>query len=236
MLALEIPAFKRLVRSYEVRMKIRDLIAAEPGAIVRGDGDVVVSGLSYDSRMTTAGDLFFAVQGTFKDGSSYVADALEQGAVAVVSDQDLDVPPQIPLVRVVDGRMAKAHLSSLFYGNPSQKLQCVGITGTNGKTTTSYMIRSILEQNGLVTGLVGTINHVIGKEPLRAQTTTPDAVDIQQFSGGGRENALEAVEPLDQPPEKHGANGIGQMKTEVLRRDRGCGRSVRRQYGPDRGK
>jgi len=181
MLTVEIPAFKRLVRSFEVRMKLKDLLRGEYGAAAAGCEDTVVSGLSYDSRTTRPGDLFFAVQGTFDDGNAYIAEAIERGAVAVVSGRDVELPPGVPLLLVRDERHAKGALASRFWGHPSRRLKCVGVTGTNGKTTTGHMVRSILEQNGWSTGLIRTIQHIVGQKKIQARTTTPDAVDIQRY-------------------------------------------------------
>jgi len=178
-------------------MKLKELISGEHGAfddvdetavaagyeiaVARGCEDVVVSGLSHDSRTTRPGDLFFAVQGTFDDGNSYVSEAIERGAVAVVSSRDIELPPGVPLVLVRDERRAKGALASRFFGHPSRRLKCVGVTGTNGKTTTAHMVRSILEQNGWSTGLIGTIKHLVGEKEIQAHTTTPDAVDVQRY-------------------------------------------------------
>jgi UDP-N-acetylmuramoyl-L-alanyl-D-glutamate--2,6-diaminopimelate ligase len=181
MLTAEIPVLQRLIRSFEVTMKLNKLVEQYGEASVLGPDDVVLSGLSCDSRSTRPGDLFFAVQGTFKDGSAFISEALERGAVAVVSSRELALPGTVPLVLVEDERRAKGVLSSLFFGRPSQRLLCIGLTGTNGKTTTSWMIRSILEQNGFSTGMLGTIQHRVGSESIRATTTTPDAVDIQKY-------------------------------------------------------
>ncbi len=179
--AFEFPVLERLLRSSQVKMKLKDLVAGCRGVVLKGPGDVTVAGMSHDSRTTEEGDLFFAVLGTVEDGRIYAAQALEKGAVAVVSESELDLPEAVPLVLVKDVRKAKGRLASFFFGHPSENIGCIGITGTNGKTTTSYMLRSILEQDGLSTGLIGTIQHLIGKKPVRASTTTPDPIEIQRF-------------------------------------------------------
>lgn len=181
MLIAEIPALRRLIRSFEVTMKLNELVNGDPTARVIRNGDAEVTGLSTDSRTTCAGDLFFAVRGTNHDGSLFIAEALGRGAAAVVSGRVLDLEEGVPLVQVDDERKAKGLLASYFYGHPSTRLDCVGVTGTNGKTTTSYMLRAILEQDGRSTGLLGTIRHLVGNESIRGQTTTPDAVNIQKF-------------------------------------------------------
>ncbi len=181
MLVAEIPALRRLLRSFEVTMKLNELVNGDPTARVESHADIEVTGLSTDSRTTCTGDLFFAVRGENEDGSHYISEAIERGAAAVVADRDLELGETVPFVRVGNERRAKGLLASYFYGHPSQRLDCVGITGTNGKTTTSYMVRAILEQDGRSTGLLGTIRHLVGNESIRAHTTTPDAVDIQKF-------------------------------------------------------
>jgi UDP-N-acetylmuramoyl-L-alanyl-D-glutamate--2,6-diaminopimelate ligase len=224
MLTIESPALKRLTRSFEVRMKLIELIAGEPGATIRGSEDTVVSGLSYDSRTTQAGDLFFAVQGTFDDGNTFVAEAIERGAVAVVSGREIDLPPAIPLVLVRDERRAKGELASLFYGRPSTRLKCVGVTGTNGKTTTSHMIRSILEQNGWSTGLIGTIHHLVGRKEIRAETTTPDAVDVQRYL------AQMVDENQDAAVLEVSSHALVQLRTEAVRLAAGVFTNLSREH------
>ena len=181
MISVEVPALRRLIRSFEVRMKVKELAEACGGRVVRGPDDRMVDGLSYDSRTTRRNDLFFAVQGFTSHGSAYVADALTRGAAAVISDRELDLPHEVPLVLVENGRRAKALAASCFFGRPSTRLRCIGVTGTNGKTTTTYMLKSILEQHGFSTGMIGTIRHLVGRRQVTAANTTPDAVDIQRY-------------------------------------------------------
>lgn len=180
MAAVKISALERLLRSYEVSMRLEDLFSGLPDVTLIGSGDVEVKGLSYDSRCTKAGDLFFAVQGTFEDGSRYAAEAVEKGAVAVLTDQSLEGQP-VPVIMVKDARYAKAHVADLFFRHPSLRLDCVGITGTNGKTTVAYMLKSILEQDGRPCGMIGTIHHHIGGKMIPSKNTTPDPIDLQRY-------------------------------------------------------
>jgi UDP-N-acetylmuramoyl-L-alanyl-D-glutamate--2,6-diaminopimelate ligase len=148
---------------------------------MEGEGDCEISGLCYDSREASAGDLFIAVEGTVSHGNRYVKEALERGAAAVLTDRPLEPSPGAPQVLVEDARRAKAAAAALFYRNPSSRLDCIGITGTNGKTTVSYMLKSILEQDGRSTGLIGTIRHHIGPRTVVSRNTTPDPIDLQRF-------------------------------------------------------
>ena len=181
MKGLTISARDRLLRSFEVRMNLRDLVEGLNGAYCEDEEDRVVEGLCYDSRAVKPGYLFFAVPGTNHDGSRFAADAVAQGAVAVAAEAPLVPDPGVPTVFVPDVRKAKARAASVFYRRPSSRLDCVGITGTNGKTTVSWMLKSILEQDGRSTGLIGTIQYQIGNRVIPSGNTTPDAVDLQRY-------------------------------------------------------
>jgi UDP-N-acetylmuramoyl-L-alanyl-D-glutamate--2,6-diaminopimelate ligase len=174
-------ALERLLKSYEVTMKLGDLLSGLKDVDLKGPGETEIKGLSYDSRETAPGDLFFAVQGTHCDGSQYIAEAVERGALAVLADKRQSPSLGVPVALVKDVRYAKAHVASVFYRHPSKRLDCVGITGTNGKTTVSYMLKSILEQDGRPTGLIGTIDHHIGQRTVPSRNTTPDPVELQRF-------------------------------------------------------
>ena len=174
-------ALERLLRSFEVRMRLKDLVGRLTGARIMGNGDVEISGLSYDSRTVSPGDLFFAVKGTCCDGGQYAAEAVRRGAVAVLCDEPIAPRPGVPMALVKNARFAKAHVASVFYRQPARRLDCVGITGTNGKTTVSYMLKSIFEQDGRPTGLIGTIEHLIGDRSLPSKNTTPDPIDLQRY-------------------------------------------------------
>jgi UDP-N-acetylmuramoyl-L-alanyl-D-glutamate--2,6-diaminopimelate ligase len=157
------------------------LVDRLPDVKMLGSGAVEISGLCYDSRRASPGDLFIAVQGTFCDGSRYITEAVEKGAVAVLTDKPIEPRPPVPVALVKDARSAKAHVASVFYRHPSRRLDCIGITGTNGKTTVSYMLNAILEQDGRPTGLVGTICHQIGRKSVPSTNTTPDSIDLQRY-------------------------------------------------------
>ncbi len=152
-----------------------------------GDVDVEVKNIVYDSREAGEGSLFVAIKGLNVDGHRFIPEAVLAGAVGVVLEDDGMVEDgyfeERGVVKIVvpDSRKALALISSAFYSFPSRKLKLVGVTGTNGKTTTTHLIKSILESAGLKTGLIGTINYVIGDEIIPAVQTTPESLDLNRF-------------------------------------------------------
>src|SRR5215217_1574878 len=120
-----------------------------------GAPEVDVSGLAYSSASVTPGTLFFCVPGFKADGHDFAPDAVERGAAALIVERPLDLG--VPEVQVDDARAAMADIAARFYGDPTAELKVVGITGTNGKTTTTFLIRTVLEQAGMQTGLLGTV-------------------------------------------------------------------------------
>jgi UDP-N-acetylmuramoyl-L-alanyl-D-glutamate--2,6-diaminopimelate ligase len=161
---------------------LTELVAALPRAKVRGDTDVNIEAITNDSRRVAPGSLFVAYGGVSVDGHDFVPQAVAQGAVAVVAERKLK-GLDIPLVVVPDGREALAHLSAAWHGFPSRHLSVVGVTGTDGKTTTCNLIHSILTAAGRRVGLVTTVNAVIGERVMETglHTTTPDAPDMQGY-------------------------------------------------------
>jgi UDP-N-acetylmuramoyl-L-alanyl-D-glutamate--2,6-diaminopimelate ligase len=143
--------------------------------------EVEVTGIAHDSRRIKPGWVFVAIPGHQRDGCDFIQDALSRGAVAIVSERPVRMEQRVPQFIVQDARRALAALANTYYGKPSRRMQVVGITGTNGKTTTSYMVRSILAHAGQRCGLLGTINYDTGRRQLQASITTPESVDIQEF-------------------------------------------------------
>ena len=136
--------------------------------------DTEVVEIAHDSRTVTPGTLFVAVRGFHSDGHQFIPDALRRGASAVVVDEShAESAHGAPVITVPDTRAALAFLSDAFYGHPSRWLKLVGITGTNGKTTTSYLAQSIIEASGFMAGLIGTIDYRIGNQVYPALNTTP---------------------------------------------------------------
>jgi UDP-N-acetylmuramoyl-L-alanyl-D-glutamate--2,6-diaminopimelate ligase len=145
-------------------------------------GDTQISGLDYDSRRVQPGWVFVAMQGDSTNGNRYIDAALKNGAVAVVSDSQQEPQrPGIPWAVVADGRQGLAQMSANFYGHPAEKLKIIGITGTNGKTTTSFLCESILRHGGKSSALIGTIEYHVAGKVLPAPHTTPEALELNQI-------------------------------------------------------
>lgn len=144
----------------------------------RGDVNLPVHAITDDSRAVTAGSLFVAVKGERVDGHRFVEQAIKAGAVAVVAQTAVASGP-VPFVGVADSRKALGLLGSRFHGDPSAHLKMIGVTGTNGKTTTTYLCKSLLEGIGRRVGLIGTVGYQIGQETIPASHTTPGALDLQ---------------------------------------------------------
>lgn len=142
--------------------------------------DPEVGALAYDSRQVQPGTLFFALPGLQADGLSFLPAAVANGAVAVVAER---TPPDaaVPVVQVENARAALARVAAEFYGHPARELRVAGVTGTNGKTTTAYLLKHLLDQAGKPAGLIGTIHYAIGPEEIPAARTTPEAPEIQSL-------------------------------------------------------
>jgi UDP-N-acetylmuramoyl-L-alanyl-D-glutamate--2,6-diaminopimelate ligase len=163
---------------------LTQLLAALRGQVevVEQQGNVnrPVYAITDDSRAVTMGSLFVAVKGERVDGHGFIEQAIKAGAVAVVA-QETVASGLVPLVRVVDSRKALGLLGSRFHGDPSAHLKVIGVTGTNGKTTTTYLCKALLEGIGRRVGLIGTVGYQIGQETLPASHTTPGALDLQEL-------------------------------------------------------
>jgi UDP-N-acetylmuramoyl-L-alanyl-D-glutamate--2,6-diaminopimelate ligase len=142
------------------------------------DAGVEISSLAYDNRLVAEGTLFFCVPGYTRDGHDFAADAVARGAVALVVERPLNLG--VPEVRVASVRAAMAPVAARFSGDPTARLQTVGVTGTNGKTTTAFLMRALLEADGRRTGLLGTVKSVIGGVEHEVLRTTPEAIDLQR--------------------------------------------------------
>jgi len=143
--------------------------------------DAPVSAVVYDSRRAISGSLFVALRGMKAEGTQFVAQAMERGALAVVADVPRPEAVTAPWIVVNDARLALALLADRFYNQPSRRMPVVGVTGTNGKTTTSYLLASIFDAAGMKTGLLGTVTYRLGAEEREASRTTPEAPDVQQL-------------------------------------------------------
>jgi len=175
-------------------VRLDALVAELESARVVGEAAVEVEALAYDSRKVKAGTLFFCVPGEKVDGHEFGAAAVEAGAVALVVQRELDV--DVAQVVVADARAAMAPLAARLFGDPTAELRVVGVTGTNGKTTTAFLVREVLEAAGIQCGLLGTVRQVVGGVEQSAERTTPEAIDLQEtfrrmLDGGDRACAME---------------------------------------------
>ncbi|KRF32166.1 UDP-N-acetylmuramoyl-L-alanyl-D-glutamate--2,6-diaminopimelate ligase [Paenibacillus sp. Soil787] len=159
-------------------MKLQELASALLITHIHGDAETEITGIEADSRKIKTGDMFLCIPGLTADGHDYAPKAIALGASALVTERVLDLP--IPQLVVKDARYAMAALSAHFYGYPSKELKLIGITGTNGKTTSTYLIEKILRDQGFTTGLMGTIQMKIGDAYTEMERTTQEAVDLQR--------------------------------------------------------
>ncbi len=163
-------------------MKISDLWDFVEILDVKGDTSTCVTGVSYDSRQIEPGYMFVCVEGFNRDGHDYIDEAIQKGAVSVLVQKEVGIKDErVVVVRVKDTRKAMAGIGHVFYNFPSHRLKIIGVTGTNGKTTTTYLIKSILEEAGYKVGLIGTIANRIGDRIMPAQRTTPEAFDLHRM-------------------------------------------------------
>src|SRR5436853_805007 len=159
-------------------MRLAELVAELPGARVVGDDAVEVKDLAYDSRKVEPGTLFFCVVGEKADGHEFGARAVEEGAAALVVEREL-TELDVPQVVVGDSRAAMAPLAARFWGDPTAELRMVGVTGTNGKTTTAFLVQEILKAANFPCGLLGTVKQVVGGVEKEVVRTTPEAIELQ---------------------------------------------------------
>lgn len=148
---------------------------------VTGNMPSSFTGIALDSRQVREGNIFFAIRGTRRNGAEYADDAIARGALVLVSEDAIKAPAVVCTVRVSDVRLMLARVSAAFYGNPSSKLFVAGVTGTNGKTTTAYIMRELLRRAGREAGMIGTVEYCIGDRAIPATRTTPEAPLLQQF-------------------------------------------------------
>lgn len=153
--------------------------------LVSGSEDMQIENVVYDSRKVTEGSLFICIEGETADGHTFIPDVVKKGAKALIVTKDvsglLPADADVTVIRVKDSRYALAFVSAAYFGHPAEKLKVIGITGTKGKTTTTYLVKSILEHAGHKVGLVGTIEAVIGQEHIPANNTTPESYVLQEY-------------------------------------------------------
>ena len=162
-------------------MKLDKLLERLDYTVVQGSDSTEVTTLINDSRKVEEGSVFVCISGAVSDGHKYAADVAAKGAAAVVVEKDVEVPENVTVIKVEDTRYALALMSAAYFGYPADKMKVIGITGTKGKTTTTYMIKSILEETGHKVGLIGTIEAIIGDKKIPACNTTPESYTIHKY-------------------------------------------------------
>lgn len=161
-------------------MILKELIMGLEIDDFKGNDELPIDHIVYDSRKAFKNSLFICIEGFKTDGHLYIKDAIHRGAVAIVVNRKIDLEG-ITIIQVKDTRKAMAQIASRFYSDPSKSLELIGVTGTNGKTSTTYMIKKILEASGKRVGLIGTISNWIGDEEISADRTTPESLDLQEL-------------------------------------------------------
>lgn len=162
-------------------MRLDKLLERLDYEVLQGTDQTEVTTLINDSRKAEKGSVFVCISGAVSDGHSYAADVAARGAAALVVEHEVDVPEEVTVIRVKDTRYALALMSAAYFGYPAEKMKIIGITGTKGKTTTTYMIKSILDGVGHKVGLIGTIEAIIGEKHIPAANTTPESYTIHKY-------------------------------------------------------
>lgn len=161
--------------------KLQELLKGLEYQCIRGNLDIEVSGIVYDSRQVKPDSLFICIKGANADGHDFAEAVTKAGAKVLVVEKDVPCKNDTTVIKVEDTRYAMAFISANYFGNPADELKIIGITGTKGKTTTTYLVKSILEQAGRKVGLIGTIEVIIGDTHIHADNTTPESYLIQQY-------------------------------------------------------
>ncbi len=175
-------------------MKLLDLLKGLDIKSISTDGNPDIIQIAYDSRQVAPGALFVAIPGIKTDGHLYIAAAVEAGAAAVVAQQEVDhIPEDIPVVTVANSRAVLADLAACFYGEPSRDLRVVGVTGTNGKTTTTHLIQAIYEEAGCLSAIMGTLYARVGDYNVDLGHTTPEALEIESFMDLCRDKGAQSL-------------------------------------------
>ena len=162
-------------------MKLASLLERIEYECLQGSTDCDIEAVVYDSRKACPSCLFVCIKGAVSDGHAYAEEVCAKGASAIIVSDDVTVPENVTVIRVPDTRYALAFVSAAWFGYPAEQLKTIGITGTKGKTTTTYMVKSILENAGHKVGLIGTIEAIIGDRHIKAANTTPESYVIQEY-------------------------------------------------------
>lgn len=162
-------------------MQLKKLLERLEYRIIQGSDEIEITELIYDSRQATEGSVFVCIKGAEKDGHDFIDKVVAQGTKAILAERKVQVPQDITVILVENSRYALALASAAYFGYPAENLKVIGVTGTKGKTTTSYMIKSILEGAQYKVGLIGTIQCLIGDEVLPSKNTTPESFTIHEY-------------------------------------------------------
>lgn len=162
-------------------MKLTRLLERLQYEVIQGTDDIEITELINDSRKVSEGSAFVCISGAVSDGHAYIDDVEKKGASAVIVEKDVEAPKELTVIKVENTRYALALMSAAYFDYPADKLKVIGITGTKGKTTTTYMVKSILEGVGHKVGLIGTIEAIIGDKTIPANNTTPESYTIQSY-------------------------------------------------------
>lgn len=161
---------------------LQELVALLPNAQVQGKTNISIESLTHDSRQVIPGSLFVCLSGFQNDGHKHIMQAYTRGAVAIIVEKDVEnIPQDLTVITVSATRDAIKVITPYFFDYPSRKLRMIGVTGTNGKTTTTYLVRSILQEAGFKVGVIGTIQNSIGERVVPTKNTTPDVIDLQSL-------------------------------------------------------
>lgn len=177
-------------------LTLHQLLSGVQYQMLQGDPAAMVTGVEYDSRRVEAGNVFVCISGFNNDGHDFASQAIANGASTLIVERNLVAPEDCNIVLVQNTRAVLPVLAANFYGRPSEKLRVIGVTGTNGKTTTTHLIRSVLEENGYKVGLLGTLYGSFGDYVEQYANTTPESLDVERFihrvlQGGGSHVIME---------------------------------------------
>lgn len=163
-------------------MKLKGLLKELEYEVINGSIEIQIQNINYDSRKISTNDLFVCIKGFSVDGHNYVKSAITSGATAIICEDDIEgYNNDTVVIKVKNTRIALAKCAANFYGNSSKKMKMIGVTGTNGKTTTAFMIKEILEKAGKKVGLIGTISNFIGSEKIYTERTTPESLELHEL-------------------------------------------------------
>lgn len=162
-------------------MKLEKIMENINFNLIKGDIDVDITEIQYDSRKIKKGDAFFAIEGYKVDGHKFIQNAINNGAVAIICQKDIENGINATVIRTEDSRKALAISAANYYGNPSRSMKMIGVTGTNGKTTSAFMIKAILEKQGYKVGLIGTIANYICDKKIHTERTTPESLELHEL-------------------------------------------------------